>query len=473
MTRMIAFKQLEKILHRLAIIISTFVALVVPVGFGIDAYMAERAKRLFQAHLAAERIAQFAYVQGPVWRLNEHRIDGLIAFVLLPDDPAAVTVTDKGGSAIFSTEDRPQSLTLRALVPIVAGSETVGTVIVEVSLIPLYERIGILAVIGLMLGGSIYACVHFLPLRALRVTMASLVATQESLRTQIARTEGALQIAEAERYRATESNRLKSEFLANMSHELRTPLNAIIGFSDMMKSKIFGSLNERYLDYSDNIHASGTHLLDIINNILDLAKIEAGRPELDLQLIDLDEMLVGCVRMLQQQALKAGVKLRISPDTARSLTIVADPIKLKQVLLNLVGNAIKFTLDGGQITLSARSDRAGWVEIEVIDTGIGMTEDEIALAFQPFRQIESSHTRNYQGTGLGLTLAKALVELHDGRLLIDSKKGAGTRVIVSVPPHRTVTDANAKETEPQAGEAESRVTSGASNAPAIMNFQPA
>ena len=231
---------------------------------------------------------------------------------------------------------------------------------------------------------------------------------------------------------AEAANASKSRFLANMSHELRTPLNAIIGFSEIISNQLFGKLgNERYLDYSQDILRSGRHLLAVINDVLDLSKSEAGKLVLAAREIDMREIVDDCVAMVREQCISAGLALTVS-GMDMALPMAGDEAKLRQIFLNLLSNAIKFTEKGGSISLSAVSG-ANQVEVTVADTGIGMDPDDVKIAFQPFGQVDNRLERRYEGTGLGLPLTKALVDLHKGRIAVDSARGRGTRVTVSFP----------------------------------------
>ena len=237
----------------------------------------------------------------------------------------------------------------------------------------------------------------------------------------------------AEKTRAEEANQAKSKFLANMSHELRTPLNAIIGFSEIMESGMFGPLGaEKYNEYCSDIRSSGEYLLDVINDILDMAKIEAGRIRLDFEELDLDGLLAEALRVVSARAQDKQLELvaKISPE----LALRADRRALKQIMLNLLSNAVKFTPAGGRITVRGRA-ADGCIVLAIADTGIGIGKDALARLGRPFEQVESQLTKSHHGSGLGLAIAKSLVELHGGRMRIRSTLGKGTLVVVHMPMH--------------------------------------
>ena len=235
---------------------------------------------------------------------------------------------------------------------------------------------------------------------------------------------------------AERASRAKSSFLANTSHELRTPLNAIIGFSEVIKMGMFGPLSVRYRDYAGDIFQSGSHLLNLINELLDLAKLEAGQFTLAEEDTDLSTVIRDSVRLVAAQAEKANIQLTetVPGDIP---PIHADQRRLRQILVNLLSNAVKFTPEGGRVQVSA-ARRQGGVIVEVSDTGIGMTQDQIAKALEPFGQIDSSISRKYEGTGLGLPIAKQLTELHGGTLSIKSAVNIGTTITFALPPERVV-----------------------------------
>jgi len=234
-----------------------------------------------------------------------------------------------------------------------------------------------------------------------------------------------------EKTRAEEANQAKSKFLANMSHELRTPLNAIIGFSEIMESGMFGPLGAgKYTEYSRDIRESGQYLLDVINDILDMSKIEAGGIHLNPESVELDRILADCVRVVLGRANEK--RLRLNSHIAAGVTLAADRRALKQIVLNLLSNAVKFTPDGGAVSVHGRV-RGGMVTIAIADTGIGIPNDALGKLGRPFEQVESQLTKRHQGSGLGLAIAKSLAELHGGAMRIRSTLGAGTTVVVRLP----------------------------------------
>ena len=255
-------------------------------------------------------------------------------------------------------------------------------------------------------------------------TIADLRASQQRL------AELAEKYAE-EKTRAEEANQAKSKFLANMSHELRTPLNAIIGFSEIMESGMFGPLGaEKYIEYCSDIRGSGEYLLDVINDILDMSKIEAGRIRLDFEDLNLDTLLNEAMRVVSARAQDKQLDLvaKISP----VLNLRADRRALKQIALNLLSNAVKFTPPGGRVSVRGRAtDRC--IVLSIADSGIGIAKEALAKLGRPFEQVESQLTKSHQGSGLGLAIAKSLVELHGGRMRIRSTLGKGTLVVVRLP----------------------------------------
>ncbi len=266
---------------------------------------------------------------------------------------------------------------------------------------------------------------------ALQETVKDLETSRSKLQEQARQLVELAEKYATEKARAESANRSKSEFLANMSHELRTPLNAIIGFSEMMETRLFGPLGApKYDEYASDIKASGEHLLDVINDILDMSKIEAGRMTLELETLDISNAVHDAFRLVGGRADIAEVKLINQIGVLPP--VHADKRAIKQVLLNLLSNAVKFTEKGGSVTVSARSHQGNLV-VSVRDTGIGIPADHLSKIGKPFEQVESQHSKKHKGTGLGLALSRSFVEMHGGRMTIESEEGVGTTVSFTLP----------------------------------------
>jgi len=240
--------------------------------------------------------------------------------------------------------------------------------------------------------------------------------------------------------KAEAANEAKSAFLAIISHELRTPLNAIIGFAGLMEDQRFGPLGApRYREYVSDIRHSGEHLLVLINNILDLSRAEAGKLQLQEDAVDVVEAMQICARQLEPRAAETHVQLELSVPNSPPM-LRCDAAKLRQILLNLLSNALKFTPAGGHVALKFECGGDGGISLIVKDTGVGMSPADIPRALEPFTQLDNRFARRYEGTGLGLPLTRSLVELHGGTLRLESSLGEGTIVIVAFPPSRTIVD---------------------------------
>jgi two-component system, cell cycle sensor histidine kinase PleC len=266
-------------------------------------------------------------------------------------------------------------------------------------------------------------------------TILDLRKSQQALERQTAELADLAEKYAEEKTRAEEANAAKSKFLANMSHELRTPLNAIIGFSEIMESGMFGPLGaDKYVEYSRDIRESGEYLLDVINDILDMSKIEAGGIRLAPEAVELDSLLTDCIRVVSTRAGEKNLALQAEVEPAIHLD--ADRRALKQIMLNLLSNAVKFTPDGGAVSVRARR-RGAKVSIAIKDNGIGIPRQALHKLGRPFEQVESQLTKRHQGSGLGLAIAKSLVELHGGTMRIRSQLGRGTMVVVRLPAAAT------------------------------------
>ncbi len=267
--------------------------------------------------------------------------------------------------------------------------------------------------------------------RRLMATVSDLRNSQQTLEYQTQQLADLAEKYAEEKTRAEDANQAKSKFLANMSHELRTPLNAIIGFSEIMESGMFGSLGaDKYHEYCRDIRESGQYLLEVINDILDMSKIEAGRIRLDLVDVELDRILADAMRVVSARA--QDKRLTLSAEIAPAIHFQADRRALKQIALNLLSNAVKFTPEGGRVTVRGRLS-AGAITIAIEDTGIGIKGDALKRLGRPFEQVESQLTKSHQGSGLGLAIAKSLTELHGGKMRIRSTPGSGTMVVVRLP----------------------------------------
>ena len=262
-------------------------------------------------------------------------------------------------------------------------------------------------------------------------TVTDLRKSQQTLEYQAQQLAELAQKYSDEKTRAEDANKAKSDFLANMSHELRTPLNAIIGFSEIMESGMFGALgSEKYQEYCSDIRESGRYLLDVINDILDMSKIEAGRMRLTIEPLRLDEIVNEAMRVT---SLKSGEKhLSVQSEVPPGFGVQCDRRALKQIMLNLLSNAVKFTEDGGRVVVRAKKTRHSAL-ILIEDSGIGISRDALRRLGRPFEQVESQLTKSYKGSGLGLAIAKSLAELHHGAMKIRSVEGMGTTVIVRLP----------------------------------------
>jgi signal transduction histidine kinase len=268
-------------------------------------------------------------------------------------------------------------------------------------------------------------------LKAMQASIAESARRAEALRAA----ETARLSAEYETEAARQASQAKSEFLATMSHELRTPLNAILGFSEVIEQQMFGPVSAQYAGYARDIHASGRHLLELINDILDLSKLEAGKVELHDEEVAVAALVDECVLLVRDQATRAGVALSVAGVSAFSVR--ADRRCLKQVLLNLLSNAIKFTPTGRNIAIATRIAGTG-SRIEIVDRGIGMTPAEIEVALSPFGQVDSRVARQHKGTGLGLPISRSIMQLHGGDLNLESTPGVGTTAIAELPLERVI-----------------------------------
>ena len=440
--------RLKRIMRRLAAGICVAVALSLPLGYFAVSYSHQAEVLHNQAGITAERVAQYAYVQGMAWAYTHERLGEFLGDIRSPEGELHVAVHDSRGRLLSNPVRLPDWPRQGERAPVIVSGRQVGEISVTASIKPILLNTVIAGILGLLLGGAAFIVMHLLPLRALEETLEALQQSLRRTQTHAAETDFAYEQLKRQhrlveetthelmdaRDQAMAADRTKSAFLATMSHELRTPLNAVIGFSEMMGQEVLGPLGDpRYLEYCESIRDSGRHLLAVINDVLDLSKVEAGKLQLHLEDVDLWQMMEECRRLVRIKGMEAGVELSLERPAAALPTLRADAVKLKQVVLNLLSNAMKFTPRGGRVAMSLGPLPGERVFLRIADTGIGMTEAEVGLAVQPFQQVDNSHTRKYEGTGLGLPLAKALAEHHGGSLEIASAPGQGTVVTVILP----------------------------------------
>jgi signal transduction histidine kinase len=355
--------------------------------------------------LRASRDLPEAYVEQ-VRDARPQKGEGAVGRVAQTREP--VQIADISDPAAYESRVRDMLLQigLRALlaVPLIAEDRLVGALIV------MRKRTGTFA--------------------AEEVALLQTFATQSALAIQNARL---FREIEDKSRQLEVASRHKSEFLANMSHELRTPLNAIIGFSEVLSDRMFGELNEKQEEYLKDIYASGTHLLSLINDILDLSKIEAGRMELELTEFDLPTAIENALTLVRERAGRRSIALQTHIDN-RVGQIQADERKVRQVVLNLLSNAIKFTPEGGRIEVQA-VPRDGLIAVSVSDTGVGIAPEDQEKVFEEFRQVGTA-AKKIEGTGLGLTLCRKFVELHGGKIWVKSEVGVGSTFTFTLPIHR-------------------------------------
>jgi signal transduction histidine kinase len=434
---------------RLGITVALAAAVATPSVFFLTEIAAVSDRLELKALTAATRVAQHAYASDEMWRYQLHLLDDLTSPLETTREPVERLVLGPDGKVIGRFGALVLEPRMARQSPIVVRDKTIGVVEMRTSLVDLL--LGTLATgfLGALIGTAAYFGVRSYPLRVIDRALAELQDSQDRLANQVEETKYTYGELEAQNRRLEEAftelgrardeaeraNRAKSEFLTNMSHELRTPLNAVIGFSDLMVEEALGKLGHAgYHEYARDIHASGLHLLDLINEILDLSKIETGTMEIAAEIVNFDEVVQLCLRLVRERAECAKVHVTLTPDCQADLHVYGDRVRLKQVVLNILSNAIKFTPAGGHVSVSLRKADDGAIILSIRDTGIGMREDDIPRALQPFQQLDNSLSRKYEGTGLGLPITKLLVELHGGCLKIDSAPGAGTTVTIQFPP---------------------------------------
>jgi len=423
----------------LAVVCAALITVAIPACYLTVVYFAQKEALEFQAKLTSGNLARYVYANGPLWVFHVHRLDELLAGVQNPRLETSQAIHDADGRAIHG-QGRGCTVPLISVADdIVVNGAGAGRVVVCQSFAPFLWRSLLLLALGACLGALTYVSVQWLPVSALDRTLAELEQAYQRLREQAAQTaqayrllqdqhqtieEQATALAEA-RDEALTANKAKTNFLSNMSHELRTPLSAIIGFSDLMRNETLGPLPGRYKEYAGDINDSGCHLLLLVDEILDVSRIEAGKVELALSPLDLRIVLSACIRMVRERAIKGQVALVEVLGDAPT-TVHGDLTRLKQVFINLLANAVRFTPPLGRVTVRLQQTD-GRAVVTIRDTGIGM---RTGAPDQAFVVLDASPGSD--ASGLGLPIAKSLVHLHGGTLVIDSAPGKGTCVTVNM-----------------------------------------
>ena len=441
------FGRLRKRLRTLAVGAAAILAIAIPLTqLTFDIQRDADAAQLM-ADVTAKRLTEFAAAQGANWREAAGDLQKLIEGQIVSADGIRIEIADRAGAVLAHAGQAAGLMPSRYTTHVAVAGEQIATVNATASGNLNLVNLLLWLIAGLAAGGAAVAALEFLPIRSLSEQIGMMEETQNNLKRQIiARNRAYTELQESHRKaqdaadalsqavrHAEIANRSKSEFLANMSHELRTPLNAIIGFSEVITNELMGPNHPAYKNYALDIHVSGKMLLNIINDILDLSKIEAGKQKLYIEPLSPVETVESCVKLVQPRANDAGIEIKLDLPKYQLSEVEADPTRLKQILLNLLSNAVKFTPKGGRVTIAIRQPTNQSTEFFVADTGIGMKPEEIPFVMQPFHQVESAYSRHNHGTGLGLPLACALAKLHGGKLTMQSEPNKGTTVMVTIP----------------------------------------
>jgi signal transduction histidine kinase len=421
--------RLARLMHRLAWAVAAIVTLLIPTSYFVVGYGYEARHLLTEASLQGTSLSHAGVGALETWRTDPETLAALLPLSADAHKDVAYRIIDEHGQiiAVIGFAQQDPILTRGALLTFDDGD--VALLEVQRSLLPLLSRTAIAAAVGVALAAVLLLTFWLLPTRIINGVF-----------DRLARSEVDLMLA---RDHAESASRAKSEFLAVMSHELRTPLNAILGFAEMMQRGSFGPLgHKRYDEYIGDIHSSGRHLLEMVNDILDLTKAEAGKLDLVEVSVSVAEITDAACRMVAPQA--RARHIIVSNRIARNLPMLrGDDRRLTQIMLNFVANAVKFSNDGGRVELDAFLDEDGSFAVMVRDNGIGIAEADIPRVMQIFQQADHGHARRYGGTGLGLPLAKKLIELHGGSLVLESKPDSGTRIIARFPASRVIAVAEA------------------------------
>jgi signal transduction histidine kinase len=427
-------ERIRKLLHRFAIVVGLLVAFGFPLVSAWIDYGQQRSNLIFRVNVIASQVGVYAKIHGRTWPYSSHRLPEIAAI----GDPENVNNIKvhyifRGrrleAKSIGDMPPWPHQVVER---PVISHDQVVGFITLTSSYQTIIkDALGSFLFSG-GLGTLVYLIFYRLPLRIMTGAIDALTRSRESLRQEVELKNQALERMEHEAERAREASEVKSRFLAHMSHEMRTPLNAIIGFSDMLKSELLGELPGAYKGYAKDINPSGVHLLSVVNALLDLSKIEHNKAEVYPTDFDIRGLMDEAVRLLMEMAREKEVRLDLQVRDSVPSLIHTDRSKLYQAVLNTVSNAVKYTPSSGTVTIEVNSD-LGLLEIMVEDNGVGMTDEEIIRAMEPFGQVNNPFTASGGGTGLGLPICKEFITLLNGRFDMMSEPGKGTTVLITIP----------------------------------------
>jgi len=438
----------RRTLRRLTFYVTAVVMISIPALFGAAGFRALHERAVLEASVTAERLVDYALAAGSDWTEARGGAQGAMNIVPAVGAEIERTLIGPEGKILIAPLQPVDRPTLTASAPVVVYGRRTAEVVVAVSLRPILAETALVTLFAALVAAGLYLVIDRVALRALRQALDHL---QSALRerdraleegrtalSQLARQNARLKTASEELARARDAaltaDRSKSMFLAAMSHELRTPLNAIIGFSEVMARQLYGPIgHEKYRDYASDIRASGDHLLALIDDVLDLSRVEAGKLALRREPLGVVEQITSCCRLIQGRADDSGISLRLDDADQAEATILGDRVRFRQILLNLLTNAVKFTDRGGTVRIGVDLSGPRSVVIRISDTGIGMSEQDLERVLRPFERGDVRTSRPTEGAGLGLALSRALVREHDGTLHIASAAGRGTTVTLSFP----------------------------------------
>jgi len=429
---------LERTIQRVALLLAFLTVLSIPLGYWFASHGDLAAALDFKARVKAAALSSLIASNPDTWMFAENRVQGLISREPVPLADEIVQVFGQDGTLVAQAGNIASSPEIRREYPLHDAGVPVGQVVVIGSLRALVRETLGSGILALLLGVAVYAVMKVLPLRALQAATSELAAQRDLLEAEVARRTADLHQAKD---LAEAGSRAKSEFLATMSHEIRTPMNGILGMTELLRQT---ALNAQQQRFADAVYQSGEHLLAIINDVLDLSKIEAGKIDIECIHFNLRQLVedLGC--LFAQPAEAKGLEMVCSVPHDLPVAVIGDPVRVRQILTNLVNNAVKFTSRGDiliRVRLLDETAQQARFRFEVQDSGIGISEDAQARLFGAFVQADSSTTRRFGGTGLGLVIAKRLVEMMGGRIGVRSEAGQGTLFWFEIPLRKQNPDA--------------------------------